>query len=93
MADATLTVRVTPRAARAGVVRVADGVVFLRVTAPPVEGAANAATIALLAEALGVSRSRVVLRSGASGRLKRVTIEGVAAVDALACLARAAGAR
>jgi uncharacterized protein YggU (UPF0235/DUF167 family) len=42
----------------------------VRLTAPPVEGAANAACMAFLAKTLGVSRSRVQMRTGARGRSK-----------------------
>jgi uncharacterized protein (TIGR00251 family) len=49
----------------------------MRLTAPPVEGAANAACIALLAKTLGVRRSQVQIRSGTKGRDKLVHIEGI----------------
>jgi uncharacterized protein (TIGR00251 family) len=58
----------------------------MRLTAPPVEGAANAACIALLAKTLGVRRSQVQIRSGTKGRDKLVHIAGItleAAVKAL----------
>ena len=56
----------------------ADGRVALaiRVASPPVDGAANEALIAWLAKALGVSRSAISLKSGATGRLKIVQIAG-----------------
>jgi uncharacterized protein YggU (UPF0235/DUF167 family) len=47
------------------------------VRAQPVEGAANAALITLVAKALGVAKSAVTLTSGGTGRLKHLTIEGV----------------
>jgi uncharacterized protein len=76
-----LAVRLTPGAKRAGiegVERAADGTARLRVrvAAPAVEGKANAALIALLAEAGGVPRSRVSIAAGAAGRTKRIRIEG-----------------
>ena len=48
----------------------------MRVAAPPVEGAANAALIAFLAKTLGVPRSSVTLASGAGARLKLIDIAG-----------------
>ncbi|MBV9884721.1 MAG: DUF167 domain-containing protein [Sphingomonadaceae bacterium] len=78
MADeALLAVRVTPRARRDAIGPMADGVLPVRLAAPPVEGAANKALIALLAEALAVPRSAVRLESGARGRHKRVRISGI----------------
>lgn len=72
-----LRVRVTPRASReaAGAVAIdADGRAFVpvRLTAPPVEGAANAALTAFLARALGLRKSDVAIASGESSRLKTV---------------------
>jgi uncharacterized protein YggU (UPF0235/DUF167 family) len=76
-----LAVRLTPRGGRAAVDGWAvdgDGRPYLkvRVAAPPVEGAANAALIAFLAKALGVSRSSLTIASGAGARLKLIDITG-----------------
>ena len=46
----------------------------IRLTAPPVEGKANAHLLAFLAEAFGVSKSQVSLESGELNRQKRVRI-------------------
>lgn len=75
--DARLRVRVQPRASRTEIVGWRDGALAVRVTAPPVEGEANAAVSALLADALGVSRSAVTLVRGARGRDKLVRIAGL----------------
>jgi uncharacterized protein YggU (UPF0235/DUF167 family) len=48
----------------------------VRVSAPPVEGAANAAIEALLAKALGLPRSNVTVARGQTARLKQVEIDG-----------------
>jgi uncharacterized protein YggU (UPF0235/DUF167 family) len=48
----------------------------VRVAAPPVEGAANAALLALLAKTLGVPKSSLSIASGAGARLKLVEIAG-----------------
>lgn len=65
-----LRVRVQPRARAERLEGVQDEQLRVRLTAPPVDGAANAACIALLAKALGVSRSCVQIQSGAKGRNK-----------------------
>jgi uncharacterized protein len=72
-----LRVRVQPRARRSGVGEVRAGALVVRVAAPPVEGKANAAVCALLAEVAGVPRSRVSVLRGERGREKVVRVEGV----------------
>lgn len=72
-----VAVRVTPRASRDRVGGLHAGALKVTLTAPPVEGAANAALVALLAKRLGVAKSAVILVSGERGRDKRVRIEGV----------------
>jgi hypothetical protein len=82
----SFAVRVTPRASARGVGGERDGALLVRVTAPPAEGKANAAVVAILAEALGVPRSAVVIERGQTGRTKRVSVPK-AAEAALARLA------
>ncbi len=76
-----LAVRLTPRASRNGLEGIgadADGRLFLRIrlTAPPVEGAANQALVEFLAEILSVRKKDIVIRSGETGRLKILEIAG-----------------
>ncbi|HWC62349.1 MAG TPA: DUF167 domain-containing protein [Rhizomicrobium sp.] len=76
-----LAVRLTPRAARdgiAGLAQDAEGRPFLaiRLTAPPVDGAANKALIAFLAKALGLRKADIEIRSGETGRLKILDLSG-----------------
>lgn len=78
MADeAILQVRVTPRARRNALGGLEEGVLAVRLAAPPVEGAANKALIAFLAEAFGVPKSAVHVESGLRSRHKRVRISGL----------------
>lgn len=72
-------VRLIPRAARAGLAGIREGRLLVRVTAPPVEGAANEALVAVLAEACGVPRSAVRLEAGTRSRQKRVSLPAAAA--------------
>jgi uncharacterized protein (TIGR00251 family) len=74
---ALLHVRVQPRAARAGIAGWQGTALRVRVTAAPVDGRANRAVGALLAEALGVPPSSVELVRGASGRDKLFRIPGL----------------
>ncbi len=76
-----VVVRLTPRGGRdaiEGVEQRADGqcVLKARVRAAPTEGEANDALIALLAHAAGVPPRDVALVSGATARIKRLTIAG-----------------
>jgi uncharacterized protein len=72
-------VRVQPRSSRDGVEGPRDGALVVRLTAPPVEGEANAALARVLGRALGVAPGRVRLRSGAASRRKRVHVSGLTA--------------
>ena len=74
-------VKVQPKASRDQVVGYRDGVLQLRVTAPPDKGRANAAVVALLADALGVAKSRVRIVRGQSSRDKVVTVESLTPED------------
>ena len=69
-----IDVKVIPRSRRTGVDGVRDGRVIVRVTAPPVEGAANDATIEALADALDLPRRAFRIVSGASSRNKTIEI-------------------
>jgi hypothetical protein len=84
-----IDVRLRPRASSAGVGGVREGALELRVCAPPVEGEANAAARELLAEVLGVPRSRVSLHQGDTSRLKVFRVEGLGQAAALARIAAA----
>jgi uncharacterized protein (TIGR00251 family) len=82
---ATLRVRVSPRASRDGLAGEREGALVVRVTAAPVEGAANDALTRLLARLLRVPASAVVVRHGAAAREKLLHVAGL---DAEALLAR-----
>ena len=68
--------RVTPRSSRDAFGRGTEEHFAARLAAPPVEGAANAALIALVAKTFGVSKRQVALIAGDTGRLKRLHITG-----------------
>jgi hypothetical protein len=79
---AALTVRVTPRARRTEVAEILeDGTIRIRVTAPPVEGKANAALVRFLAEVLGISKNRIEIVAGEKGLDKIVTITDLSAAE------------
>ncbi len=83
---AVLEVLVQPRASRTRVVGEHDGRLKIQLAAPPVDGEANAALVAFLADALRVKKVDVALLAGEAGRRKRVRIAGVTAAAAAARL-------
>ena len=72
-------VRVQPRAARSGVAGLHGEALRVRLSAPPVDGAANEELVELLAERLGVPRRDVSIVGGAASRSKLVEVRGVSA--------------
>ncbi len=70
-------VLVSPRASRSRLGPVHGDRIKLAVTAPPVDGEANAAVIELVAKALGVARAAVAITVGQSSRRKTVAVRGV----------------
>jgi uncharacterized protein len=69
---------VQPRARRSEIAGERAGSVLVRVAAPPVDGKANAAVCALVAELAGVPRSAVTVLRGASRRDKLLEVRGLA---------------
>ena len=81
MPDATISVRVQPRAARDEIAGQRAGALVVRLTAPPVEGRANDALCRLLAKRLGIGRTRVTILRGAGSRDKIVRVEGFSSAE------------
>lgn len=73
----TLAVKVAPRAARNQIAGLEAGALKVRLTAPPVEGAANRALVKLLSKTLKVAKGKVVVVAGERSRAKRVEISGL----------------
>lgn len=71
----TIRVKVKPNARDCAFEPMSDGTWIARVKAPPVDGKANDELVRLVAQHFGVTRARVSIRSGASGRMKLVQIE------------------
>jgi hypothetical protein len=76
---AVLTIHVQPKASKTEYVGLHGGALKFRVAAPPVEGAANDALCAYLAERFSLPKKAVVLLSGQGFRRKRVLLKGVSA--------------
>jgi uncharacterized protein len=73
----TFDIQVIPHASRAEIAGVQDGVFRIKVTALPVEGAANEACIKLLAKELGLKKRQMEIFSGAKSRKKTVMIKDI----------------
>ena len=80
-ASARINVKVKPRASRDTVEGWREGALVVRLTSPPVDGAANSSLIRLLAKKTGVARSRIRIVSGDKGRSKILEFEGIGLED------------
>jgi uncharacterized protein (TIGR00251 family) len=75
---AALAIRVTPRSSKNEIAEILnDGTIRVRLMAPPIEGRANEALVTFLAEVLEVSRSKIEIVAGETGRDKLVSILGL----------------
>ena len=73
----TFVVRATPRAGRTEIAGVRGGALVVRLAAAPVDGAANDALVAFLAETFDLPRRAVTILSGHTSRNKRVALAGI----------------
>ncbi len=73
----TFPVQVVPRAGKNEIAGIHGDALKVRLTAPPVEGRANEALIAFLAQRLGVRKSQVEIVAGATSRRKMVRVTGL----------------
>lgn len=85
-AASRISIYVQPRASKTAVVGMHDGCVKVRLAAPPVDGAANAALIEFVAERLGLAKSHVRIVTGQASRRKVVEVDGVSAERLAAAL-------
>ncbi len=74
--DQLVAIRVQPRASREGVQGLRGEAIAIQLKAAPVDGAANAALLKLLARVLEVPLSNIELVRGATGRSKWIRVEG-----------------
>ena len=79
----------SPRASKNAIASYTDGILAVRLTAPPVEGAANEACRAFLADVLDIAKSRIEIATGERGRNKILEITGISADDVSARVAQA----
>jgi uncharacterized protein (TIGR00251 family) len=78
---AILAVRVVPRSSKTVIDGVVDGSLRVRLAAPPVDGAANAALIELISHECGIPKSRVTIIAGERAKRKRLLLRGLDAAQ------------
>ena len=83
---ATFSVKVVPRASRTEISGIKEGVLQVRLMAPPVGGAANNALVKLLSQVLEIPERDIEITVGQTGRHKVVCVDGLSADDVAARL-------
>ncbi len=86
MAGDGVEIRLQPRGGRDQVMGERDGAVLIRISAPPVDGKANAALITFVAKTIGVPKGAVTIIRGETSRTKVIRVAGRAADDVHAAL-------
>lgn len=81
-----LHIHTQPRASRNEVVGIQGDSLKIRLTSPPVEGAANALLVEFVAKRLGLSKSKVEIVSGEKSRKKVLKVEGITKTEAVSIL-------
>ena len=76
-----IDLHVIPRAAKPGIAGSRNNALLVRLSTPPVDGAANAELVKVLADALGVSKRNVTVIAGERSRRKRVRVVGITVED------------
>lgn len=76
-----LSVRIQPRSSKNSFTRMEDGSLKIRLTAPPVDGAANEALVKFLSDILSIGKSQIEIISGHTSREKRVKLSGMSEAD------------
>ncbi len=77
MEDIIIKVHANPKSSKNQIVGWKEDVLYIKITAPPVEGAANEAIVKFLSKELKIKKSQVSLASGDHSREKRFIIKGV----------------
>ena len=75
------SIRVVPRTSKSEIVGESEGILRIRISAPPVDGAANDEVVRVLAKAVGVAKSNLAIVSGQTSKTKRIGIVGVSAAQ------------
>jgi uncharacterized protein (TIGR00251 family) len=75
--ETRISIRVQPNAKKNEVLGFRDGILHIRIAAPPVKGKANKELVDYLSDILGIAKSRIEVEKGAAGKNKLVGISGI----------------
>lgn len=75
--QAIITVQVQPNASQNKITRFEDGVLYLKIAAPPVKGQANKALLEFLSSITGIRKSNLIIEKGMTGKRKVIVINGL----------------
>ena len=81
-----LTLHIQPGAKKTEIAGIHGDALKIRLAAPPVDGKANQALIAFLADTLGLAKQHFTLVSGQTSRAKRIAVVGGEATTVAAAL-------
>ncbi|MFI3291827.1 MAG: DUF167 family protein [Opitutales bacterium] len=71
-----IAIKIIPNSSKNQFVGILDGALKIKITAPPIEGKANAQLIKFLSKQSGVSKSKIIIESGSTSKHKMISIEG-----------------
>jgi uncharacterized protein (TIGR00251 family) len=75
--QANITVQVQPNARRNEALGFKDGILYVKIAAPPVKGEANRELVKFLSQLIGVSKDSINIKSGYTGRRKVIIFTGL----------------
>jgi uncharacterized protein (TIGR00251 family) len=81
--SARLAIKVTPNAGRNEIVGLKEGVLYVKIAAPPDKGKANKELVDFLAGKLGIKKSAILIVKGQTSRHKSIVIEGMGGDEVL----------
>jgi uncharacterized protein (TIGR00251 family) len=81
--EARISLRVSPNAPKNEVVGFSDGILRVKIAAPPLKGKANRELVAFLSRLLGVSQSSLAIIRGHTSRSKMVAVSGLSQQELL----------
>ena len=71
-----ISINVQPRSSKTEIIGMHQNSLKIKLTSPPVEGAANSLLIKFISKKLGIAKSKIVLKSGEKSRQKKLIIKG-----------------